>query len=77
MNFLEIDRMIISLIQAGNPPENIIADLMVKFNWNLRQAETAIMPLVATTPVLHKNDTKPAPKKKVTKVTKKLDKVVK
>ena len=58
MNWLEIDRLIVSLIQSGNSPENIKADLRKQFSWTESQAEHAVNPLIKRTPVLQKKHKK-------------------
>ena len=67
MNWLEIDRLIRGLIQAGNSPENIKADLRKQFSWTESQAEHAVNPLVKRTPVLQKKRTSSKVKKAVDK----------
>lgn len=51
MNWIEIDKMIVSLIQAGNDHEQIHKDMMKQFKWSRSQAEAAIKPLIARTPM--------------------------
>ena len=67
MNWLQIDKMITGLIEAGNDPDAIRKDMMAQFKWTESQAESAVNPLVARTPVLQKGN-------KPTKRKKKLDK---
>lgn len=45
MNWLEIDRWLVNLINATDDIEQIYKDAMKKFNWNRSQAESAIKPL--------------------------------
>ena len=67
MNWIQIDKMITGLIQAGNDPQDIIRDMKSQFKWTQSQAEHAVMPLVSRTPVLQKKRTKPKNKKPLTK----------
>ena len=64
MNWIEIDKMIVGLIQAGNDHEQIHKDMMKQFKWSRSQAEAAIKPLIARTPV---PKTETPPKKKRTR----------
>jgi hypothetical protein len=63
MNWLQIDKMIIDLLQAGNDPEVVMNDMKKQFKWTQAQAESAVKPLVSRMPVLQKEH-KPAPKKR-------------
>lgn len=63
MNWLQIDKMIIGLLQAGNDPENVKNDLKKQFKWTQTQAESAVDPIAARMPVLQKEH-KPAPKER-------------
>lgn len=67
MNWLQIDKMITGLIEAGNDPQDIVSDMMKHFKWTKSQSESAVMPLVARTPVLQKSRKAPKPKKKLDK----------
>lgn len=58
--------MIMNLIRAGNDHEQIHKDMMKQFKWTRSQAEAAIKPLIARTPV----ETTP-PKKVAKKTTRK------
>lgn len=60
--------MIVGLIQAGNDHEQIHKDMMKQFKWSRSQAEAAIKPLIARTPMPTKVE---EPKKKRTRKTKK------
>jgi len=63
MNWIEIDKMIRDLLQAGNEPESVMADMKKQFNWTQSQAEHAVKPLIARTPVLQKKHKKKSKKK--------------
>lgn len=63
MNWLQIDKMITDLLQAGNDPDAVMEDMKKQFKWTQTQAESAVKPLVSRTPVLQKEH-KPTPKKR-------------
>lgn len=67
MNWIQIDRMITGLIQAGNDPKDIIKDMKSQFKWTQSQAEHAVLPLVKRTPVLQKSNKKKSTKKNLDK----------
>jgi hypothetical protein len=63
MNWLQIDKMIIGLLKAGNDPEKVIEDMKKQFKWTQSQAECAVNPIATRMSVLQKEH-KPAPKKR-------------
>ena len=45
MNWIEIDKWLVTLMQASNDDEQLYKDAMKKFSWSRSQAEAAIQPL--------------------------------
>ena len=45
MNWIEIDRWLVGLMQASKDDEQLYRDAMKKFSWSQSQAEAAIKPL--------------------------------
>lgn len=46
MNWIEIDRILYSIIKRHDKDEDIIKESMKQFKWDRRQAETAVKPLL-------------------------------
>ena len=45
MNWIEIDKWLVGLMQAAKDDEQLYRDAMKKFSWSQSQAEAAIKPL--------------------------------
>ena len=45
MNWIEIDKWLVTLMQTSKDDEQLYKDAMKKFSWNRSQAEAAIKPL--------------------------------
>ena len=45
MNWIEIDKWLVGLMQATKDDEQLYKDAMKKFSWSRSQAEAAIKPL--------------------------------
>ena len=45
MNWIEIDKWLVTLMQASKDDEQLYKDAMKKFSWSRSQAEAAIKPL--------------------------------
>lgn len=45
MNWIEIDKWLVGLMQASKDDEQLYRDAMKKFSWTRSQAEAAIKPL--------------------------------
>ena len=46
MNWIEIDKWLVTLMQASKDDEQLYKDAMKKFSWSRSQAEAAIKPLL-------------------------------
>ena len=57
MNWIEIDKFLYGLIAVSKDEEQLYKDAMKKFNWDRRQAEVAINPLLTRQGMLLKSHT--------------------
>lgn len=57
MNWIEIDKFLYGLIAVSKDEEQLYKDAMKKFNWDRRQAEVAINPLLKRQGMLLKSHT--------------------
>ena len=57
MNWLEIDKMLIGMLERHDDIEDVYAESEKQFKWNRSQAKSAIDPLVERHPLLFKSNT--------------------
>ena len=72
MNWIQIDKQIISMMQVISDKDKLYEDVKQVFKWNDSQVEAAVRPLIERWNWydMHK-DEKPVKKKRATKATKK------